>query len=413
MFSYFCKKIFQITPHKIIFYSTLIGLYGLLFVISFLKNPYINTISYLLVNFCFILLIIKAKWSSALLTSIIVVVTTGLAEVVTYALTKTMPLSILDEQLSVNQILLLTTISKLAYFLLLFIIAHLFRVNIKAPTISIWESIGLSIVPILSSIVMLTLLVAPNYENTPSYLITHSAIAILIINITVFYLFDYRNQKEQELFDTKLLLQKENDSAQYYKLLLTHDENQKILIHDMKQHLNSISSLISENKPDRAAKYIESLLNFTTFKSNPKYCNNDLLNAILSKYQNDFAEHNISFSVDIRNNTLSNLSDAELSSLLGNLLENAFEAAKHSTQGIVELSVINNKTAGNTLVTIQNTCLINPFVNGSKLPRTTKIDQLHHGYGMKSIKNIVDKHHGELRTYYDNEKQLFHTIIML
>lgn len=413
MFSYFCKKIFQIGPQKIKYYASLIGLYGLLFVVSFIKNPYINIISYILINFCFILLIVKAKWSSALLISIIVIVSTGLAKVVTCALTQTVSLSRFGMQLSANQLLLLTTINKLIYFLFLFIISQLFRSGIKATPITLWEFIGLSIVPILSSIDMLTLLVAPIYENTPSYLIAHSAIAVLIINITVFFLFDYRNQKEQELIDTKLLLQKENDSAQYYKLLLTHDENQKILIHDIKQHLSSLSTLISEKKSDRAVKYIESLLNLPTFKASPQYSNNDLLNAILSKYQKDFDENDITFLVDIRNNTLSNLSDAEISSLLGNLLENAFEAAKQCSKGIVELYVTNVESAGNTLITIKNTCTLNPFVNGSKLPRTTKSNCHYHGFGMKSIKNIIDKYHGVLRTYYESETQLFHTIIII
>lgn len=41
----------------------------------------------------------------------------------------------------------------------------------------------------------------------------------------------------------QLLLQRESDSAKYYEMLLSQNENQRILIHDIKKHLQSIELL--------------------------------------------------------------------------------------------------------------------------------------------------------------------------
>lgn len=288
IFSFYCNRLYTKDLNQPIYYSSIVTLYLSLFLFSFLKNPYINILLFVLINFCIIFFIIKDKWSSALFHSIIIAVVMGLSELISYALFSIAPNDIFGEVLNVHKILILTIISKQLYFWILCLISHVFTINKETSNISTSESSLLSLVPILSTGIMLTFLSIQSISNLPkriNYFICFSVLAILIINILIFSLYEYRNIKNKELSEAQLLLQKENDSAEYYKMLLEQDENQKILIHDMKKHLNSIAILISENKTERATSYIEHLLNFSDFKRSAKLCNNDLLNAILGKYK--------------------------------------------------------------------------------------------------------------------------------
>lgn len=47
-----------------------------------------------------------------------------------------------------------------------------------------------------------------------------------------------------------------------------------------------------------------------------------------------------------------------------------------------------------------------------RLP-TKKPNPQFHGFGMRSIENIVKKYNGEMTFYFDDPTKTFHTIIML
>lgn len=51
--------------------------------------------------------------------------------------------------------------------------------------------------------------------------------------------------------EMQLLLQKEANSAEYYQMLLSQNENQNILIHDIKKHLQSIDLLNDKKEHDK------------------------------------------------------------------------------------------------------------------------------------------------------------------
>ena len=54
-----------------------------------------------------------------------------------------------------------------------------------------------------------------------------------------------------EFTEMQLLLQQESNSAQYYEMLRLQNENQRILIHDIKKHLQSIDMLNDQKEHDK------------------------------------------------------------------------------------------------------------------------------------------------------------------
>lgn len=98
---------------------------------------------------------------------------------------------------------------------------------------------------------------------------------------------------------------------------------------------------------------------------------------------------------------------------LSYLLDNAVEAAAQQVNPYIELSVLKNPDTSITILTMENSCLRNPFPANSKRPVSTKNSSKKHGLGLKSIEKIVQKHHRNMTLYYEEENKTFHTIITL
>ena len=64
-----------------------------------------------------------------------------------------------------------------------------------------------------------------------------------------------------------------------------------------------------------------------------------------------------------------------------------------------------------------NTCDKDPFIDGE--PVSTKESSDENGYGIKSIRQVVKKYHGEINMYYrststgDSPEGEFHTVIRM
>ena len=212
------------------------------------------------------------------------------------------------------------------------------------------------------------------------------------------------------LTETQLLLQKEHSDAEYYKLLIQHNENQNILLHDIKNHFQMILGLVEQDDDDNAMDYIRKIVEKPEFQHKNKVCNNTFLNQLMSYYLEMADKSNIRMDIDIRNGTMGFLNPDDIVSLFGNLLDNAIGAAK---DGFIELRVSKEEKKETQMITIVNSCNIPPSIRKNGEFESTKEDKSNHGYGIKSIEKIVKKYNGSMKLYFDEEENTFHSIVLL
>ena len=211
----------------------------------------------------------------------------------------------------------------------------------------------------------------------------------------------------------QLLLQKESDSVEYYEMMLSQNENQSILIHDIKKHLQSIKLLNDQKASDKINAYIQQLMESSDLKETVKICDNEMLNAILCRYQRQCNEKHIVFHADIRSGTVQSMYQHDLTSLFCNLLDNAVESAEKIPDSFIELRVQKKENSPFIVIIVINSCRSAPQYDATHLPISTKKDSSKHGYGMKSIKKVIRKYNGDLQMYYDDASATFHTIVTL
>ena len=148
-------------------------------------------------------------------------------------------------------------------------------------------------------------------------------------------------------------------------------------------------------------------------KETSKICDNEMLNAILCRYQRQCNEKHIVFHTDIRSGTVQNIYQHDLTSLFCNLLDNAVESADNIPDSFIELTVQKKENSPFIVIIIINSCRSTPVYDQDGLPVSHKSSKGRHGFGIKSIKKVVKQYHGNLQMYYYNDSGTFHTIITL
>lgn len=122
---------------------------------------------------------------------------------------------------------------------------------------------------------------------------------------------------------------------------------------------------------------------------------NDALDLILTEKSLYCEKNKIKLTIMAEGGDLSFMSDADIYSLFGNILDNAVEAVMkvEPERRAVTLSI---KTVGNMIVVHEQNYFAGKikFVKGT--PATSKNDTSQHGYGILSIRRIVEKYDGGL-----------------
>lgn len=391
-------------------------LYSILFAISFHENPLFNTVSFLAINFIFMLFLYDIKWLTALFHSMIVTIVMSLTEVAIVSMISNIATTFYNSDAYLKNAIALLLTSKPFYFLFLYCISHLL---VKSPKNkeknTMREIILFSIIPLISLWITLTFIaICYNTKLSASinHMITISYIFLLLINFIIYAIYTYSGEKNRRFTDLQLQLQKEHDSVSYYKMLLSRDETQNILIHDIKKHLQAIALLNEQGDSGKIASYIDQLAGSPDLQAASRICDHEFLNAILCRYKHDCLEQHIDFYTDIRSGTLNYVTENDLTSLFCNLLDNALEAAEKTVSASIRLVVTHMPQAELTVITVVNSCQTNPFQKNGKLISTRK-GSARHGFGLKSVERIVLRYNGNMELYYDEEERMFHAVITL
>ena len=140
---------------------------------------------------------------------------------------------------------------------------------------------------------------------------------------------------------------------------------------------------------------------------------NPVFDIILSQKILQAEKQDIHIALDIQNVELHSIETVDLNVILSNLLDNAIEAVMDlpKEQRVVEVHV--KKTHAHFVLNILNSYDRNRMKSSGSpdgLPMTTKKDKSMHGYGLRSVKRIVDRYAGELIL---EEKELFRVGVVI
>ena len=394
--------------------------YLTMFLFSLIDNPAINTSLYIVLDFLFILALYNCIWYKAILHTLTLTFLMGISEFLTLILLQRYTTDYYNEAYTLQNRVIYAIISKLMLFAFVVFIAKVFGKKTNSYQIAKQLPIRLFIVPFISLVLFLVIILI--WTNDFSILSSLSTelfipiitILILSLNILVFWDEYHRIKIYAETQSLQLRLQHETDMCRYYQELLQESEYRSILIHDTKNHLQSILSLVETGDLTSVSRYVNSLLSSPALTQRSKRSDNDLLNAILLRYQEECKKQNISFDSDIRSKTVSSLSNEEITTLFGNLMDNAIEASTKTNDPFIDLIIEPRLDDSFTIIKLRNSYDGAPIsFDTHGHPKTSKPLPANHGFGMKSIQTVIEKHNGDMHYTIDEENKIFTLSISL
>lgn len=389
-------------------------LYFILFFFSQFHNIFLNTLLFLCANVFFFLVNFMLPFSSALLHSFVITGIMSVSELATMGLI----IKFFPGFFSIDTMgmLFFCIFSKSSFFVIVHALTHILKHKQYLQESHNSSELFLMLIPISSIFVMLTFVTIAEtsyFVPVANIMVTISAVLLLLTNLLIFGITQYNQKKSREFTEMQLLLQKESDSAEYYKMLLSQNENRSILIHDIKKHLQSIKLLNESEETEKIESYISHLIAASDLKETARICDNAMLNAILNRCQRQCMEKGIGFHADIRKNLLRQMSQNDLTSLFCNLLDNAVEAAENIPDSFIDLMVQKKENTPFVVIVLVNSCRSMPDFDQNGFPVSHKSGIGRHGFGIKSIRKAVGQYQGDLKMYYDDATATFHTIITL
>lgn len=385
---------------------------GLIFLFS-LNLSELNILLYSLINFILLNALYEMKWYLSAFHAIVLTALMSACEFLSISILSAFAPAFLHHYAEFPYAFLFVLFSKGLFYIAVYLLTFFFRKGDRHLQKD-WHPLLLLFIPVSTIFTLISLINIGQTILLPSAMnrmIAGTAVLLLISNIFVFGINQYTQKKNAQYTELQLLLQKESDAAAYYEMLLSQNEAQRILIHGMKNHLQSIEILNSAKEHEKIASYIHTLLQSSSLTEGARLCDRHMLNIILSRYQQQCREKQIAFHTDIRKDALHYLSDADITAVFCNLLDNAVEAARKMPDSLIELNVHPKANTPFTVITMINSCPADPFVSHT-LPSSKKDPSLH-GFGLKSVQRTAKRYHGSTKVYYDKEERLFHTIVML
>lgn len=394
-----------------IVWSFVLG-YALLFCLSRIENVVLNGTSFLVVNVILTFLNYNTKIVPGLIhNGYINIMMFGTEMLVALAMTKS-SIGFEAYRDDVDVFIAFAALSRLLYFAVLQISAKIMRFD--KSSVNDYSLTLLSVFPISSIVIGFAICfvcLTTNVTGVTSTLLIIAIFILLMCNILIMVIYERIQKINNERMNYAVQIQKESDKAEYYRMMQEQANNQRVLIHDMKRHINSLSGLLRDKNYNEMEGYLESFSKDPVFVD-VKLSDEPVMNLILARYKKLCQEKGIICDFDVRHGTVASLHKDDITALFDNLLSNSFEAAIDSQKKFLYVSVISERE-DEVLIKVQNSCDIPPNTDHEGKFVTRKTDKMNHGFGISSIQKVVNKYSGHMSMNYSKEENTFTTIIIM
>lgn len=232
-----------------------------------------------------------------------------------------------------------------------------------------------------------------HFENI--YLGIVALINVLCCFIGLFYIFEmfYSNNIKNQM---KIIEEIQKKESNQYKISKETIDMINIKCHDFRHQIREFGD---NQKIDNEA--INNLNKLIRIYDSTYHTENEALNVILNEKTLLCNNKNIRFTCIVDGNALNFIENEDIYSLFGNLIDNSIEAVNQldDNEKIISLKI---KQVGNIVsISIKNEYK-GKIQMENNLPLSKKEDNVHHGFGMKSIKMVCEKYNGNLRLNIEN-----------
>ena len=383
-----------------------LGLAGIVIVLNTIANLQNNSQLNFIVS-CGLFLIVALVFVQGnillrLFHWLIVIVVCMSAEMVFFFLLK-VSVNLPTNEIYKNHFVMISSIIaiKLIEFVILTIIKQISKIQVRKISLKIFSAF--IIIPLATTGLMALI----PYIRVGGDELTSRDVAVIIL----FYIFT----KYSQLQEQKMLL--EISQTKYDERKNWHDKQESIekgykeKIHDIKYYLKQIGIYLQEGKDDKIQEVLDSLQIGIHKEEEKIICANHFLNILLGDFKRGAEKEKVPTEMFVEGGfKVEFVQEIDITSLLGNLLDNALEAAKKCKKGKIWVYLYMQNDGEFVVFRIKNTYNGAIIQNGEQF-MTTKEEKSFHGIGLRNVNRIVETYSGDIYRNFDGK--IFETMIVL
>lgn len=276
---------------------------------------------------------------------------------------------------------------------------------------ALWKLLLMLTLPPLGIVISLVLLRGPYYTYYTSagrgVIIADAVLFLVAVLSFVGLLRAVLVLERQQQLERESVLMEQN--RKYYAAMEEQQFEIRRLKHDLANHLQALLALPEE----RRTAYIEGMLDNPAFAQVLTYSGDATVNAVLTAKESLMRQRGIPFYAKVDIPEELPFEKADICALFANALDNAAEACGKLPEGSREVNLTARTGKGmlafcvknpyqENLVEEQNTGRRADLSEGQlssktkSILRTTKKDAANHGYGLRSIREVVKKYGGNM-----------------
>ena len=280
------------------------------------------------------------------------------------------------------------TFSKLLVIFAYYMVIH--RVIVKKVVASKTLYWIYFIVFVYSFFNMLIIAEAFKQGETNLYLTINMGCIVLAVLYLVHFI-KIANDKNCLEYELKML-EKQTDMQYKYYLEQEKKHNRTVqILHDVNKHIKAIEQLYATGNKENANEYTDRIVKTLKPLIPIRYTGNPILDILLTDKKRLATEKNIKFEIKINNVDINFIEAIELTTIFGNLLDNAIEACENIEE---EKKIILNMEQYHEMVIIriENTCGIIKWRNGFPISEKGK----NRGIGLNNVRRCIEKYDGNI-----------------
>ena len=219
-----------------------------------------------------------------------------------------------------------------------------------------------------------------------------------VANIAILYLIQAMERSTKETQELALLNQRMEIQTENIIALEKSYRTQRQATHEFKNQIQTIYSLLETEQLQHAKAYVLQLQGMHNSRIFSVNSGHPIIDAVLNQKYQCAKEENIEIQIQVNNLSEVNMNTNALVVLLANLLDNAIEACMRiDTKKEIHCSIIKDSAL---YISVRNTSL-EVSINGIRIP-TNKLPAEEHGYGIPSIRRILEQFNAEYTFAYED-----------
>ena len=166
------------------------------------------------------------------------------------------------------------------------------------------------------------------------------------------------------------------------------------LFHDLHNHIGVLRQLLTHEKYGEAVRYLDELQAPVRNLTATVWTGDETADYLINSKAAAAEAEGVRFQARVEFPRRTNIRSADLCAILGNLLDNAIEAARQAPEGRVELTI--RRIHQMLVIKVENSFSAAPVRENGEL-KTTKTGGGLHGWGLKSARTAAEKYDGTVQ----------------